>query len=47
MAKKLGGIDSHSQYWVTNVGNEFGQVLQSVVVGREDVKAVKPMIDGL
>ena len=35
VAKKLAGKYAYNAHWVTNVGNEFGQVLNSVLTTTE------------
>ncbi|KAA8577840.1 hypothetical protein FQN60_012569 [Etheostoma spectabile] len=35
IAKKLAGVAAGSAAWVTNVGNEYGQVLMSVLTAGE------------
>jgi len=47
VCKKLHGTAAGTATWVTNVGNERGEVLISVVTDSEGVLALKPMADGL
>lgn len=46
MTKKLAGDAAHTAAWVTNVGNERGQVLMSVLTEKEG-EGLVPMADGL
>ena len=46
MTKKLGGAAADTAAWVTNVGNERGQVLMSVLTEREG-DGLLPMAAGL
>ena len=45
--KKLSGDAKSSATWVTNVGNEFGSILQSVVTSSESNESLIPLSDGL
>ena len=45
--KKLRGAAEGTAIWVTNVGNEQGEVLISVVTESEGLLSLKPMADGL
>ena len=47
VCKKLAGNDSDTASWVTNVANERGEVLQSVVTTSESSLTLKKMADGL
>jgi hypothetical protein len=47
MTKKLQGIDINTASWVTNVGNERGQVLNSIVTTSESTASLQPLADGL
>ena len=47
VSKKLAGAAAGTATWVTNVGNERGEVLISVVTDSEGLLALKPMADGL
>ena len=47
MCKKLAGAAAGTAAWVTNVSNEKGEVLISVVTASEALPALKPMGDGL
>ena len=46
MVKKLQGAASDTAAWVTNVGNEYGQVLMSVVTVAEGA-GLDAMFQGL
>lgn len=45
--KKLAGPASDTAAWVTNVGNEHGQVLISVLTASESTEGLSPMAAGL
>ena len=47
VCKKLQGAAAGTATWVTNVGNERGEILMSVVTDSEGLLALKPMADGL
>ena len=47
ICKKLQGADANTASWATNVGNERGEVLISVLTESEGVEALKPMAVGL
>ena len=47
MAKKLAGQSKGTATWATNVGNEDGQVLMSVLTCQEGYMGLKPMVDGI
>ena len=47
VCKKLAGAAARIATWVTNVGNERGEVLISVVTDSEGLLALKPMADSL
>ena len=47
VVKKLQGLAAGTATWVTNVGNEQGEVLISVVTESEGLLSLKPMADGL
>lgn len=47
MPKKLPGVEAVSANWVTNVGNEKGEIVVSVVTASESTSSLKPMADGL
>ncbi|CAB4040037.1 Hypothetical predicted protein [Paramuricea clavata] len=47
MTRKLQGIDINTASWVTNVGNERGQVLNSIVTTSESIASLQPLADGL
>ena len=47
MVKKLQGTAAGTASWVTNVGNERGQVLVSVLTDSESSACLKPLADGL
>ena len=47
MAKKLAGQSKGTATWATNVGNEDGQVLMSVLKCQEGYMGLKPMVDGI
>ena len=46
-AKKLQGTAAGSASWVTNVGNERGEVLISVLTDSESTPALQKLADGL
>ena len=45
--KKLQGRFKDSASWVTNVGNEYGAIVQCIVTNSESVEALKKMADGI
>jgi len=47
VTKKLQGVEANSANWVTNVGNERGEIVISVVTSSESTSSLKPMADGL
>ena len=47
VVKKLQGAAAGSATWVTNVGNEHGEVLMSVVTQSEGVPGLQKMAEGL
>ena len=47
VVKKLQGAAAGTATWVTNVGNEKGEVLISVVTESEGLLSLKPMAEGL
>ena len=47
VCKKLQGAAAGTATWVTNVGNEQGEVLMSVVTKAEGLLSLKNMADGL
>ena len=47
ICKKLQGLDANSASWTTNVGNEKGEILMSVLTSSEAVDALQPMAAGL
>ncbi|XP_062340201.1 uncharacterized protein LOC134038681 [Osmerus eperlanus] len=47
VTKKLAGTAANTAAWVTNVGNEHGQVLVSVLTSAESVDLLLPMAAGL
>lgn len=47
ITKKLQGYDANTASWVTNVANEKGQVLSSVVTTSESMASLQPLADGL
>ena len=47
VCKKLQGAAAGTATWVTNVGNERGEILISVVTESEGLLALKPMAEGL
>ena len=47
ITKKLQGVEAASANWVTNVGNERGEIVMSVVTSSESTSSLKPMADGL
>ncbi|XP_038072943.1 uncharacterized protein LOC119741264 [Patiria miniata] len=47
IVKKLAGTGARTASWATNVGNEFGQVLISVMTASEGHAGLKPMVTGL
>lgn len=47
ICKKLAGQDANTASWVTNVANERGEILQSVVTTSESSVLLKDMADGL
>ena len=47
VCKKLQGITAGSTSWCTNVGNERGEVLISVLTESEGLEGLRPMAKGL
>ena len=47
ICRKLAGATAGTATWQTNVGNEKGEVLLSVVTDSEALVSLKPMADGL
>ena len=47
VCKKLQGAAANTAQWVTNVGNERGEVVMSVLTESEGVEGLKRMADGL
>ena len=47
ICKKLQGMDANTASWTTNVGNERGKILMSVLTSSESVAALQPMAAGL
>ena len=47
MTKKLAGAASDTAAWVSNVGNEHGQVLMSVLTCTEGAEGLSSMAAGL
>lgn len=47
VVRKLQGAAAGTATWVTNIGNEQGEVLISVVTESEGLLSLKPMADGL
>ena len=47
VCKKLQGAAINSPSWCTNVGNEYGEVLISVLTESEGLLGLKPFADGL
>jgi hypothetical protein len=47
ICKKLQGSDANSASWTTNVGNERGEILMSVLTSSEAVSALQSMATGL
>ena len=47
VCKKLQGAAINSASWCTNVGNEYGEVLISVLTESEGLLGLKPLADGL
>ena len=45
--RKLQGVEAESANWVTNVGNEKGEIMISVLTSSESTSSLKPMVDGL
>lgn len=47
VCKKLLGVATRSANWATNVGNERGEVVLSVLTESESMASLKKMADGL
>ena len=47
ICKKLQGADANTANWMTNVGNERGEIVVSVLTSSERAAALQPMGDGL
>ena len=45
--KKLQGVAAGMATWVTNIGNEHGEVLMLVAIESEGLVSLKNMADGL
>lgn len=46
-AKKLQGIEANTANWATNVGNEHGEVLVSIMTDSESNEGLRKMAEGL
>ncbi|XP_068221711.1 uncharacterized protein [Palaemon carinicauda] len=46
VVKKLGGHSARTASWATNIGNEYGQVLMSVLTASEGY-GIEPMVKGI
>ena len=46
ICRKLQGLDANSASWVVNVGNEKGEILQSVATTSESIASLKMMANG-
>ena len=47
VCKKLQGADAGTAAWTTNVGNERGEIFQSVLTASESFQSLKMLADGL
>lgn len=47
VCRKLQGADACTANWTTNVGNERGEIVQSVLTVSEGLESLQPMADGL
>jgi len=47
IVKKLQGVAAGSASWCTNVGNERGEILISVLTESEGLEGLRPMAKGL
>lgn len=47
ITKKLQGADINTASWATNVGNERGEILQSVLTASESFSSLQTLADGL
>ena len=47
ITKKLQGAEANTASWVTNIGNERGEVLNSVVTTSESMQSLQGMVDGI
>ena len=47
VCKKLQGVDANTANWMTNIGNERGEIVVSVLKSSEAAAALQPMADGL
>ena len=47
ITRKLQGIEAETANWVTNVGNEKGEIFISVLMASESTAPLKAMADGL
>ena len=47
VCRKLQGQAANNAAWATNVGNERGEVLISVMTSSESIEALRKMADGL
>ena len=47
VVKKLQGAAAGTATWVTNVGNQRGEILMSVVTDSEGLLQLKPLAEGL
>ena len=45
--KELHGAAANTAAWATNVGNEKGEIVVSVLTSSEDLSSLKPLADGL
>ena len=47
VTKKLQGVAANTAMWMTNLGNERGEVLQSVLPASESTAALQHLAEGL
>lgn len=44
---KVSGVEAESANWATNIGNERGEIMISVLTAPESTSSLKPMANGL
>ena len=47
VTKKLQGVEANTASWATNIGNEKGEILNSILTTSESIASLQVMADGL